>query len=179
MNITPYEQSLTHSCLVASFLMILLAQKGVSFQKKDEQELALLGSQRTYPFYVVGITAEVTKRYNANVHVFADNKFFTDVLKDSFAKEKNIEVEHQKITTTFIKKLLVQSPVICHIDTHGLGDYSHASHFIVIEKANKSTFTIIDPWNGKRRNVSEKTLEKAILELKNNVKMCPLIFLVK
>lgn len=175
MEIKPYEQSLTHSCLVASFLMILEAEKNVSFKKEDEQQLALNGSQRTYPFYVVGITAEVAKEYKAKIKVFADNKFFTDILKKSF-KNKNITVEHEKITTGLITKLLEKNSLICHVDIHGLGDYSHSSHFIVIEKTNGKVFTIIDPWTGKRRKISGDTLEKAISELKNDVKMCPLLF---
>jgi hypothetical protein len=48
--------------------------------------------------------------------------------------------------------------------------------YIHIEKVNGKIFTIIDPWSGERRKITEKTLEKAIKELKNNVKMCPLLF---
>lgn len=177
MEIKPYQQSLTHSCLVASFLMILEAEKDKTFKKEDEQQLALKGSQRTYPFYVVGITAEIAKEYKTKIQVFADNKFFTDVLKKSF-KDKNIAVSHEKITISLIRKLLAKNRLISHVDIHGLGDYSHASHFVVIEKANGKTFTIIDPWTGKRRNITEMTLEKAISELKNEVKMCPLLFFI-
>lgn len=177
MEIKPYQQSLTHSCLVASFLMILEAEKNKTFTKEKEQQLALKGSQRTYPFYVVGITSEIAKEYKTGIHVFADNKFFTNVLKNAF-KDKNIVVNHEKVTTSLVRKLLVKNHLVCHIDTHGLGDYSHSSHFIVIEKAKGKFFTIIDPWNGKRKNISEKTLENAIFELKNNVKMCPLLFLI-
>ncbi len=177
MQIKPYKQSLTHSCLVASFLMILEDDKDKTFTKEKEQQLVLKGSQRTYPFYVVGITAEIAKEYKTKIQVFADNKFFTNVLKESF-KDKNITVSHEKITTTLICKLLEKNSLICHIDNHGLGDYSHSSHFIVIEKVKGSLFTIIDPWIGERKNISKKTLEKAILELKHNVKMCPLLFIV-
>lgn len=178
MEIKPYQQSLTHSCLVASFLMILEAEKDKTFTKEKEQQLALMGSQRTYPFYVVGITAEIAKEYKAKIQVFADNKFFTGILKKSF-KDKNITVTNKKITTSLIRRFLAKNQLICHIDTHGLGDYSHASHFIIIEKVKGKFFTIIDPWAGNRKNISEKTLEKAILELKNNVKMCPLLFKIE
>ena len=178
MEIKPYKQSLTHSCLVASFLMILEAEKNQQFTKEKEQQLALKGSQRTYPFYVVGVTAEIAKEYKTKIQVLADNKFFTNVLRDSFSEEKSINVEYQKITPALIRKLLNKNLLVCHIDTHALGDYSHASHFIVIEKVSGKVFTIIDPWTGERRKITEKTLERAIKELKNNVKMCPLLFLL-
>ncbi len=177
MEIKPYKQSLTHSCLVASFLMILESEKEKVFKKEDEQRLALKGSQRTYPFYVVGITAEVAKEYRTRIEVLADNKFFTTILKKSF-DNKNIVVSHEKITTALVRKLLPKNQLICHVDIHGLGDYSHSSHFIVIEKVSGKIFTIIDPWSGKRRKITEETLKRAISELKNEVKMCPLLFMV-
>ncbi len=177
MEIKPYQQSLTHSCLAASFLMILETEKNEIFKKKDEQQLTLKGSQRSYPFYVVGITTEVAKKYKVKIHILADNKFFTRTLKKSF-RDQNVFVSYKKVTIVLIRKLLEKNKLICHVDTHGLGDYSHTSHFIIIERVSGKIFTIIDPWTGKRKKIAEVTLEKAINELKNKVKMCPLLFLV-
>lgn len=178
MELKPYKQSLTHSCLVAAFLMLLENSGDIKFTEKEEQEIALLGSRRVYPFYVVGVTVEIAQRYKSKIKVFADNKYFADILSKSFTKEKNISVEAKPVTLKLIRELLESQPVICHVDVHGLGDYSHASHFIVIEKGGKETFTIIDPWIGKRKRVSAKTLENTIFELKNHVKMCPLLFAI-
>ena len=58
--------------------MILEKEKGIKFTEKIEQEIALLGSKRTYPFYVVGITAEVAKKYKQKIRVIADNKYFAN-----------------------------------------------------------------------------------------------------
>ena len=66
--------------------------------------------------------------------------------------------------------------IICHIDDHYLGDFSHASHFVVIEKATESKFMVVDPMHGKKKWISEKTLDNAIQDLKNHIKMCPLVF---
>jgi len=38
-------------------------------------------------------------------------------------------------------------------------------------------FTIIDPWDGERKGIAHGTLERAIFELKTQIKMCPLLFL--
>lgn len=178
MEVRPYQQTLTHSCLAASFLMILEAEKNQVFSKQDEQDIALEGSQRTYPFYVVGITSEIIKKYKVRVNIIVDNKFFSDILKKSFGKTKNIIVQRVPIRVPLIKKLLKEKTLICHVDVHGLGDYSHASHFIVIEKHNGKSFTIIDPWSGKRKRISETPLKKAISELKTEVRMCPLLFFI-
>lgn len=178
MDIIPYKQTLTHSCLVASFLMILKAQNKIDFTDADEQEVALKGSRRIYSSYMVGISSEIAKKYGKKIQIFADNKYFTKILQESF-KDKKVTVTHHPITLDLIKKLLEQGPLICHIDDNALGDYSHASHFIVLVKATESMITIADPWTGKKKRISNKTLEEAIFKLKTHIKMCPLLFRIE
>lgn len=176
MQIIPYQQSLTDSCLVACFLMLLQAQKDITFTEKEEQHLALNGSKRKYPFYVVGIPYEVAVEYNAHITIFADNKYFTKVLEKSFGDTKNIEVKHQPVKVSLIQELLQKQPLICYVDNNALGNYSHSPHFIVLEKATESFFHIVNPWTGKKKRISRETLEKGIRSLKTHVKMCPLLF---
>lgn len=178
MDVIPYRQSLTHSCLVACFLMVMKAQYGVEFTAEDERRLALKGSDRNHPFYVAGVPVEVAREFKKDTRVYVDNKFFANVLSKAFVGMTQMHVVHKPITIGLIKELLTDRPVICHIDTHGLGDYSHSSHFIVVERAAGSMIHIVDPWTGRARKVTEKTLEKAILSLKTEVKICPLLFLL-
>lgn len=175
MKIKPYKQTLTHSCLVASLLMLEQERGGLKFGKSEEQQLALKGSQRAYPFYVVGVSAEVVKEIKSKIRIMVDNKYFTDILSKAF-KTKKIIVEHQKVSVKLIKKLLNEGSLVCHVDTHALGDYSRASHFIVVESFSDDSFTIVDPWTGKRKRMNSKKLEEAIVDLKNKVKMAPLLF---
>lgn len=175
MAIVPYQQTLTHSCLAACFLML----REKKFSELDEQELALKGSVRDYPFYMAGISAEFVKKYDGKVMIYADNNFFATTLQKAFIGNKKIGVIHEKTTMSLITKLLNERPIICHIDDHALGDYSHASHFIILEKASNKFITIIDPWSGKRKRISQSTLTEAINDLKNHIKMCPLLFSVE
>lgn len=172
MSITPYKQTLSHSCLAACFLML----QDKKFTEEDEQKLALQGSKRKYPFYVSGITMESVKSFDKKVEIYVDNKYFGAALSNSFKEESRIKVIPEKITQTLIEQLILKSPIICHIDIHAFGDYSHASHFIVIEKKIGNFFTIIDPWDGVRKRVASNTLIEAISDLKNQIKMCPLLF---
>lgn len=176
MEVKPYRQSLTHSCLVTCFLMLLQGKNGLSFGEKEEQKLALQGSKRKYPFYVVGIPYEVVNEYKVSITVIADNRYFSRLLKDAFEKKKQLTVAHKPITLLLIEQLLRKQPLICHIDNNMLGDYSHSSHFIVLEKTVSNFIQIIDPWTGKRRRVKKETLEAGVLSLKKHVKMSPLLF---
>ncbi len=175
--IIPYKQSLTHSCLAACFLMILKTEKGINFDEKVEQNLALNGSKRTYPFYVVGIANEVAEKYHVKINIIADNKYFAEVLDKSFKNQPLVSIKHEKVTLTLIKNLLQNQPLICHID-NSLFDYSHSSHFIVLEEATDKFISIIDPWTGQRKNITDKKLEESINNLKNHIKMCPLLFYI-
>lgn len=175
MAIEPYKQSLTHSCLAACFLMLLQEQKGIEFDSLIEQDICLKGSQRSYPFYVVGLPVEIAKTFHIRIQVLVDNKYFAGILSKAFNK-KSFDVEHQKITILLLKKLLQQGPLICHIDDHFIGNYSHASHFIVLEKCRKNNIVIIDPYTGKRKLMKDVQLNEAIQSLKKRIKMCPLLF---
>ncbi len=172
MVITPYKQTLSHSCLAACFLMLY----GEKFTESDEHELALNGSKRIYPFYVVGIATEFVRKFDCKITIYADNKHFTSILQKSFMRETRVSVAHKKITQVFIAELLKRQSIICHIDDHALGDYSHASHFIVLEKTTEKFITILDPWSGDKKRITMAKLEEAISDLKNQIKMCPLLF---
>ena len=175
MAITPFKQTLTHSCLVACFLML----QGKKFTVLDEQELTLKGSSRNYPLYVVGIPMEFVKKYDGKIKIYVDNNFFATTLKKAFIGNKKINVIHKKVNIPLIAELLTENPIICHIDDHVLGDYSHSSHFIILEKATEELVNIIDPWSGKRKKISKSKLNEAINDLKNHVKMCPLLFSIE
>ena len=177
-GILPYRQSLSHGCLAADFLMLLREQYRLKFSEKDEVQLLLNGMRRTYPFYVVGISQEFFNRYQKGVNIVVDNKYFTDILIKSLKDRKNFNIYHQKITIHLIKELLNEGPIICHIDDHYLGDYSHASHVIILERATDKKILIVDPMNGKKSLISDKKLEDSILSLKKNIKMCPLLLYV-
>jgi hypothetical protein len=176
MEIRPHRQSLTHSCLAVCFLMLEQAKHDLEYTEEIEQMMAVRGSKRIYPFYVVGITAEMAKEYGSNIKIFVDNKYFTKVLIKSFEEQKNITVEHTKINPKCIQKLLLNGPLICHIDGHAFGDYSHTSHFLVIEKMAEEKYVVINPWDGKRRKVDVEVIEATLTGLKDYVRMCPILF---
>jgi hypothetical protein len=175
-DIIPYKQSLSHSCLVADFLMLLKAQYGIEFNEGDEKEVLLNGMNRKYMFYVIGVPKAVYEKYGKQMSIVVDNQYFTDQLIREFKDKKNFNIYHKKITIRLIRELLDKRPLICHIDDNLLGDYSHASHFIILEKASDKMIKIVDPFYGKSKLISEKTLEASILSLKNHIKMCPLLY---
>ncbi|MDP2925569.1 MAG: hypothetical protein Q8N99_04305 [Nanoarchaeota archaeon] len=175
-NINPHKQTLSHSCLVADLLMLLKEKYNISFDFNDESDILIRGMKRTYPFYVVGIPKEFFKKYGKKVNIVVDNKYFTNILINGFKDKKNFNIYHNIVTINYIKGLLKERPIICHVDDNYLGDYSHASHFIILEKASTKKITIIDPMSGKRSLISDKKLEESILSLKKHIKMCPLLF---
>lgn len=176
MEIVPYRQSLTHSCLTACFLMLIKAKYGIHFDETIEQGLSLKGSKRLYPFYVVGVVKEIVNKYKVKVNIVVDNKYFAGILEKQINDKKYFKITHQKITLKLILELLKTTPLICHLDDNYLGDYSHSSHFIILMKATYKSIIFMDTLTGKRGQMNPKKLEKAILSLKKHIKMCPLLF---
>jgi hypothetical protein len=175
--INPYKQTICNGCLVASLLMVIKDKYNVSYSKKDEGLILIKGGDRSkYQFYVSGIPIEFYKKFKKKINLVVDNKYFTNVLLKEFNNKSKFNVYQSKITLELIKSLVEKGPIVCHIDDNLLGDYSHASHFIVIEKVEGNRVQIVDPWYGKRRVISLKKLEEAIKSLKTHIKMCPLIF---
>ena len=172
MDIIPYTQTLSHSCLAACMLML----RGEQFTQAEEHELALNGSKRVHQFYVAGIPLEFVTKFNCRVVVHVDNAHFANILKELFSPDKRLHVIQKKIKLSLIRDLLESGPLICHIDDHSLGDYSHASHFIILERATDKFIQIIDPWTGKRRKISIARLIEGITDLKHQIKMCPVLF---
>lgn len=175
-QIKPYRQTLSHSCLVACFLMLLQSKYQLDFTESDEEKLAVKGSKRTYPFYVAGVTAEITKNFKKDIKVIVDNKFFAGVLSKVFNDIDQISINVDRVNIKNIEKYLKYGPLICHVDIHGLGDYSHSSHFIVVEDIKGEKVGIIDPLSGKKSYIGNSKLVIAIQEVRGVVKMSPLLF---
>lgn len=180
MPLAPYRQTLTHSCLAACLLMLREGATGQPFDAADEQDLAVRGSRRNHAFYVTGIPTECARRFGVQIRVLADNAYFAKILARAFEKEKGIAVEHAKVAAQSIRALLAQRPLICHIDNHLLGDVTHSSHFVVLEKELPGDrVLLIDPWTGTRKRVKWARLEESIGSLKTRIRMCPLLFALR
>lgn len=175
-HIIPYKQSLSHSCLVADFLMLFKAKYGIEFDINDESDLLLKGMDRKYAFYVVGCPKAINEKYNKRIGIVVDNQYFTDILIKEFKDKENFNIYHQKVNLKTIKRLIEKRPLICYIDDNYLGDYSHASHFIILERMTDKMIQIIDPFTGKRSSISHKKLENSVQSLKDHIKMCPLLY---
>lgn len=171
-----YKQKTGQGCFVSCLLMLNSEKFGGNINRKDEESILLRGLDRKYTFPAIGVPKEIFKRFGKKINIIVDNKYFTNFLIKKIRDRKNFNVFHKKINPSLVRELLKNGPIACHIDDNLLGDYSHASHFIIIEKSTPGGFGIIDPWYGKRRIISEKTLTRAILSLKKHIKMCPLIY---
>lgn len=141
-----------------------------------EQRIFFEGEKRRLDSYLSNMIFSFVDNTKLSLEIFADNKFFTEKLKGELKRQqKSILIENKKISISFIDKLLERSDIILHIDNNLLGDYSHSSHFIVVERKVADKYNIIDPLTGTRKNLSASKLEEAISSLKSSVKMCPII----
>jgi len=171
MDITPLKQKYYHGCLVTCFLMI-----SKMTDQSIEQRIFFEGEKRKLDNYVSNMLFSFVGNTKLSLEVFVDNKYFAESLsKELKRQQKSIIIVQQKITAALIDKMLEKGEVILHIDDNYLGDYSHASHFIVIERKVGDKYSVIDPISGTRKTISQPKLEASILSLKAHIKMCPLL----
>lgn len=172
MEICSLKQRFYHSCLVTSLLMI-----SEMTDQSIEERVFTEGEKRRFDYYLSGILESFVDNTMLSVEVLVDNKPYTDELtKSQNKKNKRIKIRNEKISISLIKKLVAIQPIIVHIDDNFVGDYSHASHFVVVAALRPDgKFEIADPWDGKRKFLTEEKLWNAITSLKDQLKMCPIV----
>lgn len=172
MEVHPLKQQFYHSCLVTSLLMI-----SQMTDQSMEERIFTEGEKRRFNYYLSGILESFVDNTMLSVELTVDNKFFAEeLIKNQFKKNKRIKIKQEKVTVKLIKQLLLTQPLIINLDNKFLGDFSHSSHYVVVEKiiAN-GKLQLIDPLTGGKKILTEEKLEEAILSLKTHIKMCPLV----
>lgn len=164
MTIKPYKQTSCESCLP---VCLLLLSEGETNQEK-ELSLLFAGLKGLRDSYAFGILEAFVSSYARPVTLFVDNKYFTNFLrKNNYSSLINIV--NKPVNLDF------ETPSIVYLDSQVLGGYSHAPHFVIIEKMVGDVCYIIDPWEGKRKRVKKEKLTEAIKSLKYYLKYCPLV----
>ena len=164
------KQTTYETCL-ASVLLMLISQ---SWSRNKEIEIWKHGWEFNY---LIGQLNYIAKRYKKSFEVYIENQYYFRELR----KEKNqgIELVNLKIGIKLIKKMLKTGSIIVHLDNYYLQKVVHAPHFVLAEKFNDSTIEIADPYDGQRKKISGKILNKAIINLRNHLKYSPVLIRVR
>lgn len=171
-----FKQKFYYSCLVTSLLMISGAKN-----QELEEKIFFDGAKRDYDFYLNSMLASFVKNTGKSLEVFVDNKFLTGKLSVNLEKYSDkINIVHKQINPDLIAETLKTGPFVIYLDDNYLGDYSHASHFVVVNSVRKDgRFQILDPANGKRKYLTANKLSESVESLKKHIKICPIIIRVK
>ena len=164
MNLTTYQQTSCESCLP----VCLLSLGGIEITREKELKLLFDGLAGLKDSYAFGVLEAFVKTYNKKIDLFVDNKFFTNLLIEK-SNSSQIAIIHKPVNLEF------ETPFVVYLDSQILGGYSHAPHFIIVEKIAGDICTIIDPWEGKRKRLSKEKLTAAISSLKYYLKYCPIL----
>lgn len=78
-----------------------------------------------------------------------------------------IKIKKQEVKIDLIKRLLLTGPIILGVDNYVFNRDFHFPHFVLVEKIKNDKFQVIEPWEGKRLDVTKGTLTKAIKSLED------------
>lgn len=172
--ITPREQNYIQSCLPACLAMLC----GVKMTKEQEGRILLKGLEKHYDEYHTGMLSEFDKVYKPKLNIYVEYRAFTNYLKNKLFDHKNLVIKNEKTNLANIKKHLKGGPILIYLDAKYL-EYNypaeHAGHFIVVEQISGNTVAIVDSWEGRRKNIKQASLLKAIKSLKVQFKYSPII----
>lgn len=162
------KQKTCEGCLPAS-LLTLINKKGTL---KAELSLLMGGFKRTRESYALGILDEFSHKFEANVTVYVDNgRYLKQALK--IIDNPRIMLRQAKIDRKFLDR--IDRPFILSLDAFSLHKDVHWPHYVIIEVSSNGFFSIIDPWNGQRRNFDKAKALKGIISLRNHLKFCPIV----
>lgn len=162
------KQNTCEGCLPVCLL--LLTNEKITL--KSELELLIEGFKRNRESYSLGIVREFAFRYDKILNVFVHTKYFFKKL-GKINKSPRIQLIHKKIGLRFLKEL--QTPYVLYLDDRILRKSIHYPHFVIVERKQNKKFVLLDPWDGKRKWLTEGKLLKGVLSLKNYLKFCPLV----
>jgi len=168
------EQLYTQGCLPVALAMI--CDKKMS--KSQEGDIMLKGLMKKYFVYFWGMVDQFSDAYKCDLNVYVHYKKFAIDSKAFLKGNKRLKVENKAATIQFIKKLVGKSPIVLYVDAHFL-PYdvfsTHAPHFVVIEKIEGKIVTIVDPWDGLRKQVTEEVLKESLAYLRTGMLFSPVI----
>lgn len=114
---------------------------------------------------------------------FLKRKLHCHVTAYSEAKAPGAALRHQwhrhRVDVPTIKRLVKDGPAIVYLDSFVLWNKIHYPHFVIITSSPKHAFVLFDPWDGKFRTTSGKTIAGGIRSLRTRLRIAPVIFQVR
>ncbi len=172
--IKPLEQNYTQSCGLCALAMLT----GVKMSKAAEGQLLLNGLKKKYLDYHPGVLSEFVNKYHVKLKVIVEFEQYKKHLKKMLKDNEYIQVSGGEISLVNLKRWSKNKPILVYLDAKYL-EYEyyadHAGHYIVLEKIESNQATIVDPWEGKRKEIKVSSLLKCIASLKKQFKYTPLV----
>lgn len=163
------KQTTYETCLASVLLMLI----GESWNKSKEIEIWKHGWEFNY---LIGQLNYTAKKHKKSFVVYIENRYYFEKLRKE--KSREIKLVNAKIDIRLIKKLLKSAPVIVYLDNYYLQKIVHAPHFVLAKKFRDDTIEIADPYDGKKKRIPGKILNKAIISLRNHLKYSPVLIRV-
>ena len=182
MNIK--KQSTCETCLPIC-LMALLKDKNIKVNNNEEINILIEGLKFTDLDYSTGQVVYTCKKYKIVAEQYIDNIFYYKILS-KLKYPNNMKLINKKIDRNFLIEMINISPIIIYVDNYYLGRIStyphlkpHYPHFIILTKFNKRSCRYLDPITGKEEKMKTELLIRSIQSLRNKMKICPKVIIIK
>lgn len=166
------------SCLAWSLLH--LADKKPTF--KSEVEIVNQSLSFSKKDFTIGHLEAISAHFR-EIFLFIDKDFkYENNISTRLKQSQNIKIRNGNVLK-FLQAYLdigkIRHPLIIYVDSYALHNQIHYPHYIILLKKQGNEFSILDPWNGKTRFVSQQTILNGVKLLKHHLGFAPRVILAR
>ncbi len=165
-----YKQTTCETCL--SICVLNLAGEKIS--RKKELEIIDYVIRKDREDFIGAHCEYAAKKLGKKAKLIIENTHYANYVQKRIGGKK-ITIQNQKISLKLIDQLINTSKVIINIDDFALWKIYHYPHFLIILKRIGKNYEIFDPWDGKTKLISQNTIKKGIIMLRNHQKLSPVV----
>lgn len=165
-KIKPFKQAFYETCLTVCLLLLV----GIKPSKRTQLNLWRRGWKKDH--YLTGQLNYLASLKQRLVLTIGISSYFKEIKNKM---NRKIVLEHRKINIRTIKEKLKDGPVIILLDDFYLYHYVHYAHALLALKAKTNKIQCIDPWDGRIKWLSTKTITQGILSLRRRLWYSPIL----
>lgn len=128
--------------------------------------------------FVLGHLAYVVSTYPIDIarYIHDQHSIGTSVVR---TQPPAVDLIVRPPSVTMLRSLLEHGFVVCYLDAFVLYHSYHYPHFVIIRNYRAGMWTVIDPWDGRKKRLTSWTLSQGIHLLRKHIGLCPQVLVLK
>lgn len=159
-----YKQSTYETCLSVCLLLL------VGNRPTQSSELQLWRAGWRFN-YLAGQLAKASRQSRCCLVAVVELRRYAASVRRTVGPK--VRVTSSRITAGVIERTPL--PAIIYLDNYYLEGRVHAPHFVLMLRRTRRHFVIADPWDGRVKRISGRTLSRSVCSLRRRLGFSPVL----